>query len=743
MRSDQKEALASLQRMQKEYAQKLNESEEPAAPITSIGPGVTSKGLEDVLELEREALALTEVEEKPKIFQEFQFYEKYKVGEVIGGGGQAIVRQVWEKGVENPTEKAGKIFMPIPGELLKIFAKVEQEFKALHRLKEIEGIPAPIECGIASNGQYGGSKEIIIVTERAGEKSLEELLRERQLDINETEKLYEKSLTLLAKAHSKGVIHRDIKPANITIDLNDEEKLGQSYLIDFGISKLFEEITRATQFTAAMGTEGYSSPEQKAKIKAEYETDLYSLGMTLFNSTNHDEITPDLSLRLGAMLLEDPDKRKEAWILKQDGKDTSYELNQRYVKKNVELIESSFEKIAGYRIDKKVANISRPKLLDSEWSLPEMEATRLIEKYLREKTREETINDLEKALEKENFDGRDRKIIEQSITYLTEEREIEFIGKNIKWYNDNFPERKIFGYKRAIIGQAYDIFGKSVGDWDINQITDESFRNVVKRSGEEGLTAEELLGLIRVLKNNSQTKIEIDNKELKKRIKKFKKQGTVIDATEFERIKAVGKYYRKIEKADEDLRYQALVSLLQEQDKFYDEEFIVKGNFGKKMIHEYYDMEIALAGAIGGIVLPIIGAFYFDIIGNETISNYSVLAAFPGMAVGGVLGCFTPRTLNNVTKRITPNKFYGEIEIRHSPDKVHSALDELVELIPEGEMKNLLSKFNQIGEEADSKLTPYELIDKVKEEYEKTTHEQQEEFSRGLTMPGPQAKFLE
>lgn len=74
--------------------------------------------------------------------------------------------------------------------------------------------------------------------------------------------------------HNNGIIHRDIKPQNIIID-----KLGEPYLIDFGISRIYRENRYSD--TENMGTIGYAPPEQFGFSQSDYRSDIYALGKTI------------------------------------------------------------------------------------------------------------------------------------------------------------------------------------------------------------------------------------------------------------------------------------------------------------------------------------------------------------------------------------------------------------------------------------------------------------------------------
>ncbi len=90
----------------------------------------------------------------------------------------------------------------------------------------------------------------------------------------------------LAHAHKRGVIHRDIKPSNIRL-YKDEHNAVTAKILDFGIAKLFtqdEEALKMTETGAVMGSPAFMSPEQSRAEKVDHRTDIYSLGVVMYQA---------------------------------------------------------------------------------------------------------------------------------------------------------------------------------------------------------------------------------------------------------------------------------------------------------------------------------------------------------------------------------------------------------------------------------------------------------------------------
>lgn len=136
---------------------------------------------------------------------------------------------------------------------------------------------------------YETKDEITIVMKYVEGGSLKEKLR--LLNLETFLEIFKKILQALSYVHSEKIIHRDIKPSNILLD-----KENHPYLIDFGILKLLDsDLTDLTQVGVFIGTAIYAAPEQFLGRKITHVTDIYSLGMILYEKLSGEDFTNSTS----------------------------------------------------------------------------------------------------------------------------------------------------------------------------------------------------------------------------------------------------------------------------------------------------------------------------------------------------------------------------------------------------------------------------------------------------------------
>lgn len=134
----------------------------------------------------------------------------------------------------------------------------------------------PHAVAIFDAGDDGGV--LYLVMELVDGASLAAVLARRRLAVDEALRLGDEVLQALAAAHRAGIVHRDVKPANVLVTAE-----GGAKLADFGIAKQFDDLTAdLTQTGHFVGTPTYLAPEQVRGERATPATDLYAVGVLVF-----------------------------------------------------------------------------------------------------------------------------------------------------------------------------------------------------------------------------------------------------------------------------------------------------------------------------------------------------------------------------------------------------------------------------------------------------------------------------
>jgi TolB-like protein/Tfp pilus assembly protein PilF/tRNA A-37 threonylcarbamoyl transferase component Bud32 len=129
-------------------------------------------------------------------------------------------------------------------------------------------------CPVHEIGEADG-RTFIAMSFLEGE-TLEQKIARGPLEVADAVAIAKQMATGLQKAHGAGVIHRDIKPANVMITAEDV-----AVIMDFGLAKQ-EGATRLTQTGSTLGTAAYMSPEQVSGAETDLRTDLWSLGVMMY-----------------------------------------------------------------------------------------------------------------------------------------------------------------------------------------------------------------------------------------------------------------------------------------------------------------------------------------------------------------------------------------------------------------------------------------------------------------------------
>src|ERR687890_1971113 len=201
-----------------------------------------------------------------------RFAQRFVLEREIGAGGMARVYLGRDEVLDRPV--AIKILNPHHSGT-EIGARFRREGRTAARLSH----PNIVQVYDAGEDELEGREVSYIVMEYVPGGDLKALLDKKgSLPSDELAELGAEVASGLAHAHEKGVIHRDIKPHNILIDAH-----GRPKLTDFGIARALDA-TQATRTGSYLGTALYSSPEQLRGEKVTPKSDVYSLGMSLYQA---------------------------------------------------------------------------------------------------------------------------------------------------------------------------------------------------------------------------------------------------------------------------------------------------------------------------------------------------------------------------------------------------------------------------------------------------------------------------
>ena len=124
-----------------------------------------------------------------------------------------------------------------------------------------------------------GPSQFLIIFEFIEGRNLRTILEEGgAADVSKAQTWFRQIASALEQAHDLGIVHRDVKPENIIITPDGKT----AYLVDWGIALSAQEAQRLTGSGGWIGTPGYMSPEQQAGEEVDSRTDIYSLGVTLY-----------------------------------------------------------------------------------------------------------------------------------------------------------------------------------------------------------------------------------------------------------------------------------------------------------------------------------------------------------------------------------------------------------------------------------------------------------------------------
>src|SRR5213592_1087370 len=223
-----------------------------------------------------------------------EFGPRYRIASKLGQGGMGAVYKAHDKELDRTV--ALKLVRPnlmadpetmqrFKQELLLASKISHKNILRIHDLGDVEGI------------------KFISMAYIEGEDLYQQLKRQGRLPVDRSVAIARELCEALEAAHAAGVMHRDLKPQNVLID-----REGTAYVSDFGLAKSLKAggagITYAGQF---LGTPGYMSPEQVEGGPLDHRSDLYALGVILYEMVT-GEVPFIGESTLKALFLKEPAK---------------------------------------------------------------------------------------------------------------------------------------------------------------------------------------------------------------------------------------------------------------------------------------------------------------------------------------------------------------------------------------------------------------------------------------------------
>ena len=195
-----------------------------------------------------------------------QTISHYKITEKLGEGGMGVVYKAEDTKLERP----------VALKFLRSDALEDDERKArfLREARAVASLNHPNICVIHEIDEIEG--ESFIAMELVEGESVKQKIKARPLKLDEAVDIAVQTAQGLQAAHEKGIVHRDIKSSNLIVTPQ-----GRVKVMDFGLARLADR-SQLTKTATILGTPAYMSPEQARKSATDRRTDIWSLGVVIY-----------------------------------------------------------------------------------------------------------------------------------------------------------------------------------------------------------------------------------------------------------------------------------------------------------------------------------------------------------------------------------------------------------------------------------------------------------------------------
>ena len=205
--------------------------------------------------------------------------QRYELGARLRRGGMADVYGGLDRRLQRPV--AIKLLRPDIAERTDVRLRFEAEAKAAARLSH------PNVVAVFDTGEHEGIPYIVM--ERLPGRTLADVIAEGPVDVDWLLAVAAEVLSALGAAHAAGIVHRDVKPGNVLLTAEGSAKIS-----DFGIAKSAEVATGGagvdlTGTGQLIGTPAYLAPERLAGAPATFLSDLYAMGVVLYEALSGEK----------------------------------------------------------------------------------------------------------------------------------------------------------------------------------------------------------------------------------------------------------------------------------------------------------------------------------------------------------------------------------------------------------------------------------------------------------------------
>ncbi|MDH5671739.1 MAG: protein kinase [Myxococcales bacterium] len=197
---------------------------------------------------------------------------RYRIEAALGEGGMGLVYRAVHTTLEKPL--AIKVLRPEVSKDEQIVARFKQEAQSASAIGNQHIIDIS-DFGVAPDGST------YFVMEFLTGQALTDALEEGRFSTARTVHIAKQLCKALGAAHDRGIVHRDMKPDNVQlIDRGGDPDFVK--VLDFGIAKVGGSTSKLTQAGQVFGTPHYMSPEQCAGTTVDHRTDIYAVGIMLY-----------------------------------------------------------------------------------------------------------------------------------------------------------------------------------------------------------------------------------------------------------------------------------------------------------------------------------------------------------------------------------------------------------------------------------------------------------------------------